>query len=110
MLVEAKCDKEMLIDFMPEATSQAITLSEVTRCMFNFFTFGVLITMYLVIALFGIVCLMVPNGCFRHTPVMPRETTSHMCQNLSLVSSVVGKHLGCPRCTVIGTQCVKTDT
>ena len=78
MLVEAKCDKEMLIDFMPEATSQAITLSEVTRCMFKFFTFGVLITMYLVIALFGIVCLMVPNGCFRHTPVMPRETTSHM--------------------------------
>ena len=32
------------------------------------------------------------------------------CQNLSLVSSVVGRHLGCPRCTVIGTQCVKTDT
>ncbi|KAH9957522.1 hypothetical protein BC827DRAFT_1157240 [Russula dissimulans] len=30
MLVEAKCDKEMLIDCMPEATSQAITLSEVT--------------------------------------------------------------------------------
>ena len=24
--------------------------------------------------------------------------------------SVVGRHLGCPRCTVIGTQCVKTDT
>ena len=29
-----------------------------------------------------------------------------LCQNLSLVSSVVGRHLGCPRCTVIGTQCV----
>ena len=28
------------------------------------------------------------------------------CQNLSLVCSVVGRHLGCPRCTVIGTQCV----
>ena len=28
------------------------------------------------------------------------------CQNLSLVSSVVGRHLGSPRCTVIGTQCV----
>ena len=32
------------------------------------------------------------------------------CQNLSLVCSVVGRHLGCPRCTVIGTQCMKTDT
>ena len=32
------------------------------------------------------------------------------CQNLSLVSLVVGRHLGCPRCTVIGTQCVKTGT
>ena len=29
-----------------------------------------------------------------------------VCQNLSLVCSVVGRHLGCPRCTVIGTQCV----
>ena len=27
-----------------------------------------------------------------------------------LVCSVMGRHLGCPRCTVIGTQCVKTDT
>ena len=31
---------------------------------------------------------------------------SAVCQNLSLVCSVVGRHLGCPRCTVIGTQCV----
>ncbi|KAF8329241.1 hypothetical protein F5887DRAFT_923809 [Amanita rubescens] len=30
MLVEAKRDKEMLVDCMPEATSQAIALSEVT--------------------------------------------------------------------------------
>ena len=29
-----------------------------------------------------------------------------LCQNLSLCSTVVGRHLGCPRCTVIGTQCV----
>ena len=41
MLVEAKCDKEMLIDCMPEATSQAIALSEVIGCVFNFFAFGV---------------------------------------------------------------------
>ncbi|KAI5981677.1 hypothetical protein EDD15DRAFT_2190472 [Pisolithus albus] len=30
MLVEAKCDKEMLMDCLPEATSLAIALSEVT--------------------------------------------------------------------------------
>ena len=39
-----------------------------------------------------------------------RNQRSHpdapQCQNLSLVCSVVGRHLGCPRCTVIGTQCV----
>jgi len=28
MLVEAKCDKETLFDYMPEATSQAIALSK----------------------------------------------------------------------------------
>ena len=33
-------------------------------------------------------------------------STNKECQNLSLVCSVVGRHLGCPRCTVIGTQCV----
>ena len=41
MLVEAKRDKEMFIDCMPEATSQAIALSEVTGCVFNFFAFRV---------------------------------------------------------------------
>jgi hypothetical protein len=41
MLVEAKRDKETLFDYMPEATSQAIALSEITGCVFNFFTFGV---------------------------------------------------------------------
>ena len=41
MLVEAKRDKEMLTDWIPEATSQAIALSEVTGCVFNFFAFGV---------------------------------------------------------------------
>ena len=38
------------------------------------------------------------------------KADGRFCQNLSLVSLVVGRHLGCPRCTVIGTQCVKTDT
>ena len=33
MLIEAKCDKDMLTDSMPEATSQAIALSEVTGCV-----------------------------------------------------------------------------
>jgi hypothetical protein len=32
-LVEAKCEQEMLADNMPEATSQAIALSEVTGCV-----------------------------------------------------------------------------
>jgi hypothetical protein len=41
MLVKAKRDKEMLIDCMPEATSQAIALSKVTGCMFNSFAFGI---------------------------------------------------------------------
>jgi len=77
MLVEAKRDKEMLIDCMPEATSQPIALSELTGCVFNFFAFGVT-DLYLVITLFGIVCPMVPNGCFRRTPVMPKETASRM--------------------------------
>ena len=35
MLIEAKCDKDMLTDSMPEATSQAIALSEVTGCVFD---------------------------------------------------------------------------
>ena len=37
MLIEAKRDKEMLTDSMPEATSQAIALSEVTGYVFNIF-------------------------------------------------------------------------
>ena len=32
-LVEAKREQEMLADNMPEATSQAIALSEVTECV-----------------------------------------------------------------------------
>lgn len=39
LLVEAKREKEMLKDYIPEATSQAIALSEVTGCVFNLFFF-----------------------------------------------------------------------
>ena len=41
MLIEAKRDKDMLKDNMPEATSQAIALSEVTGSVFNIFAFGI---------------------------------------------------------------------
>ena len=36
MLIEAKRDKQMVMDSMPEAISQAIALSEVTGCVFNY--------------------------------------------------------------------------
>ena len=52
MLVEGKLDKEMLIDCLPEATSQAIALSEVTGCSISS-PLASLITMYLVITVFG---------------------------------------------------------
>ena len=41
LLIEAKRDKEMLTDSMPEATSQAIALSEVTGYVFNTFAFDI---------------------------------------------------------------------
>lgn len=37
MLIEAKRDREMLKDSMPEATSQAIALSEVAGYVFSIF-------------------------------------------------------------------------
>ena len=39
MLVEAKRDKEMLTDYIPQAISQAIALSEVTGWVFSLFPF-----------------------------------------------------------------------
>lgn len=41
MLIKAKCDKDVLKDSMPEATSQAIALSEATGCVFNTFAFDI---------------------------------------------------------------------
>ena len=40
MIIEAKWDKEMLKGSVPEVTSQAIALSEVT-CVFNIFAFNI---------------------------------------------------------------------
>ena len=65
MLVEAKRDKEMLTDYIPQAISQAIALSEVTKCVFSLFPFDIInYTVYLEIRLFGIVCPMEVSGCF----------------------------------------------
>ena len=42
MLVEAKHDKEMLTDYIPQAISQAIALSEVTGWVFSLFPFDII--------------------------------------------------------------------
>jgi hypothetical protein len=53
MIIEAKWDKEILKSSVPEATSQAIALSEVTVCSISL-PLTSLITVYLAIRLFGI--------------------------------------------------------
>jgi hypothetical protein len=47
---------------MPEATSQAITLSEVTGCVSFYLEFISMITVYIGIQPFGTVCLMDNSG------------------------------------------------
>ena len=78
MLIEAKGDKDMLTDSMPEATSQAIALSEVTGCVFEPLPLTSLFTVYLAIRLFGIVCPMETSGCFWCTLAMTKGIVSRM--------------------------------
>jgi hypothetical protein len=76
MLIEAKQDKETFMDSVPEATSQAIALSEVTGCVFDIFALTSLITVYLAIRPFGIVCPMETGGCSWCTLAMTKEIAS----------------------------------
>ena len=85
MLVEAKYDKEMLTDYIPQAISQAIALSEVTGWGCSvYFLLTSLITVYLDIGLFGIVCPMEASGCFWCTLATTKEVASHTKAQYSL--------------------------